>query len=118
MVRLISWNVNGIRAATGKGGLAAVARQRPDLVCFQEVRAAPDQIGRVLRPLPFRFHATPRRAGYSGTAIFSRIEPIRWFAGIGERTSDGEGRVVAPGVYLARVSTAEGTKTARVVIIR
>ena len=106
MVRLISWNVNGIRAAIAKGGLSAVARQRPDVVCFQEVRAAPDQIGRVLKPLPFRFHATPRRAGYSGTAIFSRVEPIRWFAGIGERISDAEGRVVTaefPSLYVVSV---------------
>jgi len=106
MVRLISWNVNGIRAAIAKGGLAAVARHRPDLVCFQEVRAGPDQIGRVLGLLPYRYHATPRRAGYSGTAIFSRAEPLRWFAGIGERTSDGEGRVVTaefPSLYVVSV---------------
>ncbi len=95
MIRLLSWNVNGLRAATAKGGMRALARRAPDIVCLQEVRASSEHAVEVLRNLPYRRVATARRAGYSGVAIFSRREPIAWSQGIGNRVSDDEARVVA-----------------------
>jgi exodeoxyribonuclease-3 len=93
-VKVLSWNVNGLRAVLAKGGMKTVARQRPDLVCLQEVRAGEHQVGRVLPSLPFQCFATALKPGYSGTAVLSRVEPISWKAGMGDKVSDAEGRVV------------------------
>ena len=103
---LLSWNVNGLRAATAKGGMTALARRAPDIVCLQEVRATPEQAGRVLPALPHRRFAVAKKAGYSGTAIFSRTEPLAWEEGIGRTTSDDEGRVIAaefPSLFVVSV---------------
>jgi exodeoxyribonuclease III len=104
--RILSWNVNGLRAVTAKGGLRSLARRSPDIVCLQEVRCSPDQAGAVLPALPHRRFAVAKKAGYSGTAIFSRHEPLAWEEGIGRASSDGEGRVIAaefPTLYVISV---------------
>ncbi len=106
MVRLISWNVNGLRAVLSKGGMRAIARRSPDIVCLQEVRARGDQVGQVLADLPWQIISSPRKAGYSGTAILSRKEPLSWSEGIGRKVSDDEGRVVTaefPSFYVTSV---------------
>jgi exodeoxyribonuclease-3 len=106
MVRLISWNVNGLRAVLSKGGMRAIARESPDIVCLQEVRARGDQVGQVLRDHPYQLISSPRKPGYSGTAILSRKEPLSWTEGIGRKVSDEEGRVVTaefPGFYVTSV---------------
>jgi exodeoxyribonuclease-3 len=105
-VRLLSWNVNGLRAVRAKGGLKAVGRQKPDIVCLQEVRASEDQVGQVLPGFPFQFFASALKPGYSGTAVLSRVTPVSWAAGMGERVSDAEGRVVTveyPSLYVVSV---------------
>jgi exodeoxyribonuclease III len=105
-VRLLSWNVNGLRAVMAKGGMKAISRRRPDIVCLQEVRASEEQAGHVLPSLPFQYFSTARKPGYSGTAVLSRVEPISWKAGIGERVSDAEGRVLTvefPSLYVVSV---------------
>ena len=105
-MKLLSWNVNGLRAVLSKGGMKAVGRRRPDVVCLQEVRASEEQVGRVLPSLPFQFFSTASRPGYSGTAVLSRVKPVSWKAGIGDRVSDTEGRVVAvefPSLYVVSV---------------
>jgi exodeoxyribonuclease-3 len=105
-VKLLSWNVNGLRAALSKGGMRAVGRRRPDIVCLQEVRASEEQVGRVLPSLPFQYFSTALKPGYSGTAVLSRVEPVSWKAGIGDRISDAEGRVVTvefPSLYVVSV---------------
>ena len=105
-MKLLSWNVNGIRAVLAKGGMKAVGRQRPDVVCLQEVRASAEQAGRVLSSLPFQFFATAVKPGYSGTAVLSRVRPLSWKAGIGDRVSDAEGRVTTvefPSLYVVSV---------------
>ena len=89
-----------------KGAMTAISRRRPDIVCLQEVRASEQQVGRVLSALPFQFFATAHKPGYSGTAVLSRVEPVSWRAGIGDRTSDAEGRVLTvefPSLYVVSV---------------
>ncbi len=105
-MKLLSWNVNGLRAVLAKGGMKAVGRRRPDIVCLQEVRAREDQAGQVLPSLPFQFFSTALKPGYSGTAVLSRVKPVSWSAGIGDRVSDAEGRVVTvefPSLYVVSV---------------
>ncbi len=101
-LRLISWNVNGLRAALGKGFLDWLGAERPDLLALQEVRARPEQLPghlpQSLEELGYRqvWHAA-EKPGYSGTALFSRVEG-ELFAGLATLDPaladwDGEGRV-------------------------
>ncbi len=94
MVRLISWNVNGLRAVLAKKGLVPVARALPDIVCLQETRASEEQVGQVLTALPHQRILPARKPGYSGTAILARQPPLAWEDGMGGRRSDHEGRVL------------------------
>jgi exodeoxyribonuclease-3 len=91
---ILSWNVNGLRSVISKGALKALARHRPDILCLQEVRAREDQVGQVLKHLPYQYFASTRRPGYSGTAIFSRRPALFWTEGMDHKVSDDEGRVV------------------------
>jgi exodeoxyribonuclease-3 len=93
-VRILSWNVNGLRAVLSKGCMDAVAREKPDVLCLQETRTREEQVGRVLEGLPFQHFSSTTRPGYSGTAVLTRIPPLSWSEGMGRRTSDAEGRVV------------------------
>ncbi len=105
-MRLLSWNVNGLRAVLAKGGMEGIGRRRPDIVCLQEVRASEEQVGHVLPGLPFQFFSAALKPGYSGTAILSRVKPLSWKAGIGHRVSDAEGRVATvefPSLYVVSV---------------
>ena len=93
-ITLMSWNVNGIRAVQKKGFLEWLAEAAPDVLCLQETRARPDQLEPVLtEPEGYSAHYNPaERAGYSGTAIFSRMAPISVSTGVGEARFDDEGR--------------------------
>lgn len=94
-LRFISWNVNGIRSVLKKGLLDFVAASRPDVLCLQEVRARPEQLADVAWPNAFHRYWNPaERAGYSGTATFSKVEPLEVHHGIGVRDHDSEGRVL------------------------
>jgi exodeoxyribonuclease-3 len=93
-LKLLSWNVNGIRAVLRRDGLAFLDGERPDILCLQEVRASREQAGPLLPKLPHQFWNPAPRPGYSGTATFSRIEPLSVRAGLGSREHDGEGRVL------------------------
>ena len=94
-MKLISWNVNGIRAIQRKDGLAFLRRERPDVVCFQETRARPEDADGILPRFPHAAWNPAERAGYSGTAIFSRKPFLSVRTGVGAREHDREGRVVA-----------------------
>lgn len=92
-MKLISWNVNGIRAAVKKDFYGFVADQAADYVCVQETKARPDDL---LLALP-DYHASwdwAEKKGYSGTLILSRVEPQEVSRGIGIAAHDTEGRVV------------------------
>ena len=94
LLKLISWNVNGIRAIQRKDGFAFLEKEKPHVLCLQETRAEPDQAD--FMPPRFR-HAgwnPARRAGYSGTATFSRLTPLSVRQGMGVAVHDREGRVL------------------------
>ena len=95
-MRIVSLNVNGIRAAARKGFFDWVPRQSADVFCLQEVRAQPDQItDSIYSPKRFHcFHEAAERKGYSGVAIFSRSEPDEVIKGFGSAEFDPEGRYI------------------------
>lgn len=97
MLRLYSWNVNGIRAAQGKGLLDWIARVQPDVLCLQETKAHPDQLDEELRS-PDGYQSywawSTVKKGYSGVVIYSRAEPVKVQVGLGIADYDGEGRTI------------------------
>ena len=92
-MRLVSWNVNGLRAALGKGFLASMAGLAPDVICLQETKMRPEQADFELDGY-HRFWNSADKAGYSGTAIFTRTEPINVTYDFGEDVHRHEGRII------------------------
>jgi exodeoxyribonuclease-3 len=95
VTRIISWNVNGLRAIEKKGFLDFLTREQADICCLQEIKASADQIPLSLLNVPgyqFYLHSAERR-GYSGTALYTRREPIAVSNGLGQPDFDREGRV-------------------------
>ncbi|MGH1362475.1 MAG: exodeoxyribonuclease III [Calditrichia bacterium] len=92
-MKLISWNVNGIRAVLKKGFLDFVAKEKPDILCLQEVKAMKEQVELEL-PGYEQFWNSAVKKGYSGVAIFSRITPLSVQNGLGIEEHDQEGRVL------------------------
>ncbi|MBX2982140.1 MAG: exodeoxyribonuclease III [Flavobacteriales bacterium] len=95
-MKLISFNVNGIRASVKKGLAESLRVMDADIVCFQETKADPDQVAEALAEVEgYHIHAySAEKAGYSGTAILSREEPVRVDRGIGGDEHNTEGRVI------------------------
>ena len=93
-MRLISWNVNGIRAAIKKGFYDFIDEFHPDIICLQETKAHKDQVNLELDKYPYKFWNSAQKKGYSGTAIFSKIKPIQESYGLGIEKHDNEGRVI------------------------
>jgi exodeoxyribonuclease-3 len=94
-MKLISWNVNGVRAALGKGLAEFVSDEDPDILCLQETKAHPDQVDMGWLDSSYhQFWNAAEKKGYSGTAIFSKRKPISEAYGFGEERFDGEGRVI------------------------
>ena len=95
-MRIISYNVNGIRAAIRKGFLTWLATHPADVVCLQEVKATEADIDvKQLEALGYEHHwFCAQKKGYSGVAIFSRIKPTSVKSGCGIENSDFEGRVI------------------------
>jgi exodeoxyribonuclease-3 len=96
MIRLYSWNVNGIRAAQKKGFLDWVVETRPDILCLQETKAQPEQLDEALRS-PEGYHAywsSAERKGYSGVGLFSLLKPDSVKLGLGVEEYDREGRTI------------------------
>lgn len=92
-MRLVTWNVNGLRACLGKGFLDFFQRVDADVVCLQETKLQPDQIALEL-PGYRLFWNSAEKKGYSGTAVFTRVEPLSVTCGIGLDEHDHEGRVI------------------------
>ena len=92
-MRLVTWNVNGLRACLGKGFLDFFQRVDADVVCLQETKLQPDQIALEL-PGYRLFWNSAEKQGYSGTAVFTRVEPLSVPCGIGLDAHDHEGRVI------------------------
>ncbi len=93
MKKLISWNVNGIRAAVGKDFMEHFHALDADIFCLQETKVQPGQIALDL-PAYHQFWNYAEKKGYSGTAVFSREEPLSVAYGIGKAEHDTEGRVI------------------------
>ncbi len=92
-MKLISWNVNGIRAALGKGFMEAFGALDADGFCLQETKCQPDQVDLDL-PGYHQYWYAAEKKGYSGTAMFLRQEPREVRFGIGAEAFDHEGRVI------------------------
>lgn len=95
-MRILSWNVNGIRSAAAKGLLAWLEEDRPDVLCVQEIKAFPDQVPPEIRePAGYKAFWNPsKRPGYSGVATFCRRPPREARMGMGLPEFDEEGRVL------------------------
>ncbi len=93
---LVSWNVNGLRAALKKGFLDSFFELDADVFALQEIKALPDQLPDEVRTIPgYHIYWYPaQKKGYSGTAVFSRIEPENVTYGLGDELFDAEGRVI------------------------
>jgi len=95
--KIISWNVNGIQAALGKGLLAWMDKEKPDILCLQETKAHPEQLPKgAIDPKPYSsyWHSASSKKGYSGVAIYSKVEPLHVETGFGIEKFDEEGRVL------------------------
>lgn len=94
-MRLVSWNVNGIRAALKKDFLKILSDFDADIVCLQETKARPEQVAEVAWPDEFFRHwNSAEKPGYSGTAVFTKVAPLHVTTGIGHADHDREGRVL------------------------
>ncbi len=96
-MKLISWNVNGLRAVAKKGAFDGVFQFDPDILCLQETKAHPEQLTEEVRsPAGYYsyFDHSKLKKGYSGVAIFSKVEPEKVEYGIGIKKFDDEGRTL------------------------
>lgn len=96
LTKLISWNVNGLRAVEKKGFLDFLASSGADILAVQETKASPEQLSDALRA-PRGWHAyfsSAERKGYSGVAVYAKREPLAVRHGLGEEEFDREGRTL------------------------
>ena len=93
-MKLISWNVNGLRACMGKGFLEVLEGESPDVICLQETKMQREQADFDF-PGYREFWYSAEKKGYSGTAIFSKTEPVSVEYGMGVEDYDREGRLIA-----------------------
>ena len=96
-MRILCWNVNGIRAAQKKGFLDYLKRESPDVMCLQETKASVDQLDQgLVAPEGYTSHfVSGEKKGYSGVAIYSRPKPEKVISGCGATRFDCEGRVIS-----------------------
>tara|TARA_Y100001970_G_C14039462_1_gene752901 strand:+ start:66 stop:851 length:786 start_codon:yes stop_codon:yes gene_type:complete len=92
--KILSWNINGIRAGIKKGFIESMESINPDIICIQETKASCHQVEPILSDYKYQYWNSAEKKGYSGTAIFSKIEPINVACGIDEYIDDNEGRVI------------------------
>jgi len=107
-MKLISWNVNGLRAVLKKTLLTYLEEESPDILCLQETKCAPGDVAPVWPSRYEAFWNSAEKKGYSGTAILSRHRPLQVTQGIGVARHDQEGRVLTAefdGFFLVNVYT-------------
>jgi exodeoxyribonuclease III len=95
-MKIISWNVNGIRACANKGFLEYLKQEEPDIICIQETKAQPENLSeQLLSPPGYQavWHSAQKK-GYSGVATFTKIKPNLALEGFGIDEYDAEGRVI------------------------
>ena len=95
-MKIVSWNVNGLRAAVKKDFAGNLKKMKADMVCLQETKAQDDQVQGALADIDgyHIFSNSAEKKGYSGTAILSKAKPIAVEMGIGVKKHDTEGRVI------------------------
>lgn len=94
-LRLVSWNVNGIRSVLSKGFLEWLPGFEADILCLQETKARPEQVADFAWPAEYhRYWNSAQKPGYSGTAILTRTQPLNVTQGINIEDHDREGRVI------------------------
>lgn len=106
-MNFISWNVNGLRAVMSKGFMDFFTQADADIFCVQETKMQPHQLTLDL-PGYYQYFNSAVKKGYSGTAIFTKVEPVGVTYGIDIQEHDTEGRVITlelPNVYVVTVYT-------------
>ena len=95
-MKIISWNINGIRAVAKKDFFIDLKKMAPDILCLQETKAQDDQVAETLSSVGgyFLYSNSAEKKGYSGTAILSKIKPVAVLNDIGNDVHDTEGRVM------------------------
>lgn len=94
-MKIISYNVNGIRAAINKGLISWLVAADPDIICLQEIKATADQIPQLdieMAGYPYQYYYSAQKKGYSGVAILSKHKPNHVEYGTGIEYMDNEGR--------------------------
>ncbi|MEI6862286.1 MAG: exodeoxyribonuclease III [Verrucomicrobiota bacterium] len=106
-MKLVSWNVNGLRAALKKGAMDYFASVQADVICLQETKAHSGDVQHVTWPRGYEvFWNSAEKKGYSGTAVITRTKPLAVTNGIGAMDHDREGRVITaefPDFFLVNV---------------
>lgn len=115
-MKIFSWNVNGLRAALNRNGMDWQTEHLPEVLCLQEIKTRPDQLSESQHSV-FDDHWAcwnpAERAGYSGVATFSRIQPIETSLGMGVAEFDTEGRIIQtrfPGFRLFNIYFPNGQR--------
>ncbi len=97
-MKIVSWNVNGLRAVYKRGDFSWLTKEKLDIFCLQEVKAEadqlPDEVRNPLSYFSYFSHPTNGKKGYSGVAIYSKIEPEKVEYGMGVKKYDNEGRML------------------------
>lgn len=95
-MKMVSWNVNGLRSVHTKGFFDFIDQAKADLICLQEIKVNPDVLKEPLvHPKGYHSFWNPaEKLGYSGVAVYSRNEPLKVTKGIGDKSTDHEGRVL------------------------
>jgi exodeoxyribonuclease-3 len=93
-MKLISWNVNGLRAVLKKNFLEFLDAEKPDVLCLQETKCTPDDVDQLWPAKYTTFWNSAQKKGYSGTAIFTKERPLKVSLHIGIAEHDKEGRVL------------------------
>ncbi len=94
-IKILSWNVNGIRAIHRKGNFGDVFKEQPDILCIQETKAHPEQLGEEITNVEgyHSYFEAGERKGYSGVAIYTKERPKEFKTGFGIAKFDNEGRI-------------------------
>jgi len=95
-MKIISWNVAGIRSCFKKGLTNFIKKENADIYCFQEVKCQPNQFPEELNKMKDyeAFHSFAEKKGYSGVSVYTKIKPMSVICGIGNNPFDSEGRVL------------------------
>lgn len=92
-MKIVSWNVNGLRSVLGKGFVDYLREESPDVICLQEIKVMPDQVDRDWCDGYEVFWNSAERRGYSGTLVLTKRAPVGVEAGVGCAIGDAEGRL-------------------------